>query len=781
MPETTPPTQPTTGAAKPVPAKAAAAKPAPAKAPAAKPAPPAQPPASEPAAPRKPLGRRIAKGLLVGVLGLLALAGVVYVGRSALRPGPPPATEAQIATAARTLIQRDEWGIAHVHGPTDADAAFALAYAHAEDDWPTIQTVSAAAKGKLSLLQLSETAIGNDYWFAFAGVAEETERFYDKRLSEDVRAVLEGYAAGLNYYAALHPGEADGRILPLTGKDVAAGYLHKLPLMMRVGRAIGLLTGRTDPLKPGDALEGWTYSNEELFGPGGSNAHAVGPSRSADGKTRLNVNSHQPWTGPVAWHEIHVRSDEGWNASGATFPGAPMVKVGHNDHLGWSHTFNHPDLRDVYRLETDPENPLRYRLDGEWRELEVREATITVDVGLMNYTWRPRLLRSAHGPVVETDHGLYALRWPGIGDGRLLLAAEQWFRMNKATSFEEWKDAMRVHGIPLFNTVYADDRNIAYFYNAILPKRIEDADVEWRTILPGDRSDLIWDDYVAFDDLPSVVNPPSGWVQSCNSTPWQTTSGEGNPDPKRWPAAHGISNRMTNRAIRSHELFGADESITHDEFLAYKWDRGHSKNGPLFREAIDRLADYEPKNDAETKGLELLAAWDGACEEDSRTAPLAIMTWRPMWYAIVVERRPRFEMPEVHDTYPEAVAYLMEHFGRVDPRLGDVQRLRRGALDLELGGGPDVLNAIHAEEHPDGRLAGVAGDSFVMIVEWNDYGPRSWAVHNYGNVEREGSPHYADQAPLLVQRKLRRVLRTPEEIEKHLEAEYHPGEETTGP
>ena len=130
----------------------------------------------------------------------------------------------------------------------------------------------------------------------------------------------------------------------------------------------------------------------------GSNTHALLARRSTDNVTRLNINSHQPWSGPVAWYEAHIKSEEGWNMSGGTFPGAPLILHGHNDHLGWAHTVNYPDGIDVYKLTMHPEKK-QYRYDDKWLDLEIKEVPLTIDLGLFNLTLNKDAYHSVHGPV----------------------------------------------------------------------------------------------------------------------------------------------------------------------------------------------------------------------------------------------------------------------------------------------------------------------------------------------------------------------------------------------
>jgi len=279
---------------------------------------------------------------------------------SALQPAPTPPepTAAARQYAREVVINRDTWGIPHIFGKTDNATAFGLAYAHAEDDFPLIQGSLVAARGNLALLKLAKISIINDYLVQLLDIPGHTERQY-RALPEAFRSFLQAYAEGLNYYAHLHPDEADSRFFPLAGKDVLAGFVHKLPLLMGVGKVLEDLYSRSaDRLEVGAAIQKQFEWNAPPGLDGrlaGSNAHAVGPQRSADGKVRLNINSHQPWEGPVAWYEAHVVSEEGWNAIGGTFPAAPVILHGHNQTLGWAHTVNRPDFIDVYKLEMHPD------------------------------------------------------------------------------------------------------------------------------------------------------------------------------------------------------------------------------------------------------------------------------------------------------------------------------------------------------------------------------------------------------------------------------------------
>ncbi len=711
------------------------------------------------------------------VLLLLFLIVPLWYGlRKLTLPKPPLPTAAMLQQAKRVTILRDTSGVPHIFGETDADAAFGLAYAHAQDDFPTTQLVLAASTGRLSLLRLSKMAIGNDFYVGFIGVHEQVKRLYPK-LHPTTRALLEGYAQGFNLYAALHPHEADGRLFPVRGEDIAAGFIHKIPLMFELPRVLGALNQPT-PKKVGQSVFSQRLSPKRLaarwpvhFALTGSNTHAVHKDRFVDGITRLNINSHQPWEGPVAWYEAHISSKEGWNMLGATFPGAPLILHGHNDHLGWAHTNNFPDLVDVYKLVKHPTDPQQYKLDGKWKTLQSKEIHIPVDTGFFVLPYKMTTYQSEHGPVFRTAHGDYAIRYAGID--RAIFAVEQWFRMNKARNFNEWKDAMRLHALPMFNTGYADKNNIFYVYNALLPQRKPGLD--YKTILPGDRSDLIWKQYIPWDQLPQVHNPPAGFVQNCNATPFHATLGPANPDPKRFPKETGIEQHQNNRSLRSLHLLAPPKKLTRADFLAMKFDRTHDKRSPLYRDVLDPLLrSYKPQTPAETQGIALLKTWDGKAELDSTAATLALLTQHPLKERSRKGRKGEPTTPAA--AYQAAIRFLLRHYGRIDIPLGRIQRLRRGRTDLPINGAPDTITSVHTRLSRN-KLIGYQGDSYILIAEFTPQGVRSFSRHQYGNVNRPHSPHYDDQAKPFTQRTLKPISRDRATLEKQKKLSYHPGQE----
>ncbi|GJL98274.1 MAG: penicillin amidase [Hyphobacterium sp.] len=688
-----------------------------------------------------------------GVVGLAVLILAVM----AWTPAAPDVNEAAIREQAAQYsarIIRDGFGVPHIYGNTDGDVAYGLAWAHAEDDWETIETTLIAARGNLARYE-GQSAAPTDYIVQLLRVRETVEARYASELTAETRAMVEAYAHGMNAWALEHHDRVRPGALPVTGRDVVAGFVLRTPFMYGLDADLGELFAderqRTISIGSTDtAFQMIDGENPEL----GSNAIAVAPSRSDDGATRLIINSHQPFTGPVAWYEIGLHSEEGWNAAGGTFPGAPLVLHGHNENLGWAHTVNAPDLADIYVLEVNPENENQYWLDGEWTEFETGTAALRVRLfGPFSWVFNRELLWSAHGPVVRRPHGTYAIRYSGSDEVR---GVEQWYRMNRAENWSEWRTAMEMRAITSLNTVYADrEGHIAYLYNARMPVRVDGYD--WREYLSGDNSALIWSEYAAFEDLPLLLDPASGFVANSNNTPFRASDPSDDLDPADYPASFGIETEMTNRGQRILPLLIADTSITDSELLGYKFDLNYAPDSPVVRLVSQLVAmdlDDEPLL-IEAQGV--LSAWDYSTDIANTSAALGVLTA----IKCIVNR---------HDTRPftcdpvEALRVsaedLMAHHGRLDPAWGDINRHVRGDVDLPIDGGPDILRAIYCgcdALDEDGRFVGVAGDTYIMAVEWMPDGQlRSRSIHQFGSATLdETSPHYADQADDFVRMELR--------------------------
>jgi acyl-homoserine-lactone acylase len=670
-------------------------------------------------------------------------------------------------------ILRDEWGVPHIFGKTDADAAYGLAWAQCEDDWTNIEDAILLSRARFASVHGRD--FGKfDYLIQLFRAREFAEMKYETDLSEDFRVVLEAYAAGVTHYAAAHRDKMPHIALPVTGADLIANAVFKGPFFFDLQDALKKTLGEAGETVSNKGTVTAMLTGDNLFAPAmpiGSNTWAVAPDRSADGHTRLCINSHMPWEGPVAFYEAHVHSGEGWNMHGATFPAGVMIFMGHDDVKGWCHTISRPDLIDVYRLEINPENPDQYRFDDAWKNFEKGTARIPVKLwGPVSWTFRREMLWSVHGPAFRTEDGVYAFRFAGYGEIRAL---EEWYRMNKARNLEEFIEAMRPCWIPSLNTLYADSEgNIFYLHNGRFPVRQEGFD--WQKTLPGDTSAALYDAIYPFEKLPQILNPESGFAQSCNSTPFHTTDGGDNPDPDDFPITMGLETHLTNRAARALATYGRDSSISRDAFYAYKFDKLFGDQGKPVKYVRKVLKLEVPENDLMREAVALLRAWDRSTEQENRSAALAIQAERFWRQNHGAEDTPEALLGALKD----AAKRLKKYHGRLDIPWGAMMRLRRGSVDLPLGGAPDCLRAVDPEETEDGRFTGINGDCWMMMVEWDGEGRvSSEAVHQYGAAAVDtASPHYADQAPLFAEEKFRPVLLTEEAVREHLKREYRPGE-----
>ena len=668
-------------------------------------------------------------------------------------------------------IIRDEFGVPHIYGKRDRDVAYGVAVAHSEDDFSTLQDVIAMARGRYGAIAGQEGA-AVDYVYHLLDARGTAERHYPT-MPADTRALFEAYATGLNDYADQNPDEIKlGNLFPVNGLDVAAGFALRQPFFFGLNNVIEPLVAGDDlrreygPDIPGfpreatpDAAISASGSEPEKtayspFGKdaahNGSNAFAIAPDKSG-GPTILVSNSHQPWRGGVAWYELVVESEEGWHYAGANFPGSPFPFLGHNEDLGWTNTVNTPDMVDVYKLELD-DTGKRYRFGGEWRELETREVTLPVRVGPVVLPISRAVHRSVHGPVIINDKGAFAFRYGGIDNlGQL----DAYYRLNKAKSLAEWEAILARMDIPSTNFIYGDAAgNIAYVYNAAIPDR--KTGPNWRGILDGTDPALVWTGPVDYSALPRYVNPGSAWLYNANNTPFTAAGAGSDLSPQAFAPELGVELKQTNRSRRAWQLMSEADQLNRKTLEEIKYDTGYAREGYI----ADLWAELDTLDVSDDPELEaarrLLLDWDFTADNIGRADSLALLMIREFMSCRYQNR----VCPEVRDELVKAVAHLQTHFGRIDPPMGELLRLRQGDVDLPLDGGSDTLRASTLwDVEDDGRLSVRHGDSFIQWVEWMP-GKRvtSRSIQPYGSATtRPHSPHYADQATLFVQHRLKPV------------------------
>ncbi|MCR2834845.1 penicillin acylase family protein [Parerythrobacter lacustris] len=728
------------------------------------------------------------KWLSRGGWTLLTLLIVAFVGLATWEPFFAHPARAPAGDSARTAPQgytaeivRSEFGVPHIYGETDADVAYGVAIAHAEDDFHTLQDVVAMARGRYGAIAGEEGA-QVDFVYHLLDARGTAERHY-KQLPSDTRALFEAYATGLNQYADEHPGELKlANLFPVNGEDVATGFALRQPFFFGLNNVIGPLVAdepmvpeygppipkedlgeqpAAEPIMQPEAHQTTTAYRSPMPIPmggdalSGSNAFAIAPQKSGDGVTRLVSNSHQPLRGGVAWYELVVESNEGWHYAGANFPGSPFPFLGHNEEIGWTNTVNRPDMVDVYKLELDKSGK-QYKFDGEWRDLESKTVTLPVRFGPVVLPIRRTVHRSVHGPVIINSKGAFAIRYGGMDNlGQL----DAYYRLNKAKDLTEFKAILARMDIPSTNFLYADKQgNIGMFYNAAIPDRPKGYD--WRGVLPGNTSKALWTGTVDFAAIPQLVNPASGWLFNANNSPFSAAGTGSDLSPDSVPPEMGVELKTTNRARRAAKLMEATPVIDRANLERIKYDTGYERAGYVAR-MMREVAALDLKREPElAKAQALLAKWDWTADSKGSADAIALLMIKPFMSAEYLNK----PWPDAREELKRSADHLTEYFGRLDPPMSDLLRLRQPlgpyAVDLPLDGGSDTLRASTTwDEDEDGRLSIKHGDSFLMFVEWEPgQRVRSQSIQPFGAATtRTRSRHYSDQAKLFVRHELKPV------------------------
>ena len=531
---------------------------------------------------------------------------------------------------------------------------------------------------------------------------------------------------------------------------------------------------------------------------GGSNGWAVAPSHTAGGHALLLANPHLPWQGEYTWFEAQLSAPGVYDAYGATLVGLPVLGIAFTNRLGWTHTSNTLDAVDLYRLTSVGDG---YGFDGETRAFDTRTETIRVrqnDGSLREEALTVR--RSVHGPVVEREGELFALRTVAVDDWSSAAGAlEQWWDMARAQNLAEFEEVLRRLQLPFFTVLYADgDGHVLSLFNGQVPVRPAGV-ADWSSTVPGDTSATLWTAIHPYEDLPRVVDPPGGWVQNSNSPPWYTTY----PlalDPDRFPAymAPRFLGWRERRGIRMLEEHPA---MSLEHMIALKY----STRMELADRVVDELvaAAQGSGDTAAGEAAAVLAAWDRQALPAS-TGTLLFLTWvnaLPLsdnntltdlfatpWDPADPLRTPRDlkDPATAVSALARAAEQIRTEFGRLDLPWGEIARLRLGGFDLPANGcegdPAGVFRVLSMDRSAPGKTEMVAtgGDSFVAAVEFSDP-VRAQVLLTYGNASQPGSAHAADQVVLSAKGELRPAWRTRDEIEANLEAREVVGAGTATP
>ena len=658
-------------------------------------------------------------------------------------------------------IVRDEFGVPHIFAKTDAEVAYGLAWAHAEDDFETIQIGYLAGNNLLSK-HLGNVGLGADFISQFIGSEDLFESKYDSDISSEYKNIVKAYALGLNSYAREHPDEVFVEdLFPVNEKK-----------MMRYAQLQLFISSNGDKWVSNiiDNKLSYNFSKEEQYK--GSNTFAFNSTKTKDGSTYLAINTHQPLDGPVSWYEAHLCSEEGTNILGALFAGTPNILIGTNENLAWAHTVNQPDKTDVFALEMHPDKKLQYRVDGTYLKLEEKKAKLRFKLLGIPLSIKKKFYKSIYGPTLKNKSGFYSVRTPALFEIRAL---EQWWRMNKAKNFTEFYKVLKMKALPGYNIGYADKNDtIFYISNGLIPKRAKNYD--WGSVVPGNTRKTLWTESYEIEELPQVVQPKSGYFYNANHTPFKSSAEEDNPDPTNFDSNMGFETYDNNRSTRLKQLIDEYEKLDYDDFKLIKYDRQYPR--PYTFNWMDihylELLDAKKYPDIEML-IERLQAWDRKANKNSFGAGTFAVLYdqlRP-FYSKIPEPK-IFPASYIIQALRNTKEYLLKHFNTTDVKLGDYQKLVRGSKELPIFGLPDVITAMSSRPYKDGKVKVVSGESYIELIRFTDKGPEIESVISYGSSDHPDSKHYDDQMEMYANFKTKKMTLNKDSVYKNAKRIYNP-------
>ena len=730
-----------------------------------------------------------------------------------LTAAAPPELGRWKAEASRVTITRDDWGIAHVHGPTDADAVFAMIYAQAEDDFPRIEANYLTALGRTAEAQ-GETAIWQDLRARLYVSESELKADY-ARSPVPMQRLMNAWADGLNYFLAAHP-EVKPRVIkrfePWMVMSFTEGSIGGDIERIDLGQLKDFYSPSSSPAFAGEVAVhradggappppyGWSPSPRnrgEDIRRQGSNGIAIAPALTRDGKALLLINPH---TSFYFRSEAQVTSDEGLNAYGASTWGQFFIYQGFNAHAGWMHTSSGIDNVDEFAETVERHGKTQcYHYGSECRALATRP--VTIRYRLENGSFGSRSFttyRTHHGPIVRSGGG----KWIAFSMmNRPVEAIQQSFLRTKASDLDSYLRIAQLRANSSNNTIFADDKGeIAYLHPQFVPRR--DDRFDYTKPVDGSEPGTDWGSLHRINELPNVTNPPNGWVQNTNAWPYKA-AGPFSANPAYFPK-YMDTDGENFRGLHAVKLLSGSRGWTLETFQAAAFDSyqpGFAQLIPALVKAYDGLPKTDPRRERLAAPIETLRSWDYRWSADSVAQTLA-ETWgealRVALNAPKSEPGNKAMMRLLPDTTPDVklkvledtIAYLTRDFGRWQVPWGEINRFQRisnsidppysdaeRSIAVPFGEGRWGSLASFRSEPRKGtkRWYGNYGNSFVAVVEFGKR-LRAHAVTAGGESGHPASPHFNDEAQRYASGNLREVYFYPDQLGGHTKRVYHPAD-----
>ena len=689
------------------------------------------------------------------------------------------------AQAEKIEIIRDDFGVPHIYGKTDADAVFGLLYAQCEDDFARVERNYVWAIGRLAEIE-GETAIYSDLRARLFMTEAEAKANYEAA-PDWLKKLCDAYADGINYYLHTHPevtpklltrfepwmpmyfseGSIGGDIERVSTRGIKAFY-EDLPTVAEV---------KINSKMP-----------EE---PAGSNGIAIAGTLTESGNAMLLINPH---TSFYFRGEVHVVSEEGLNAYGAVTWGQFFVYQGFNEKTGWMHTSTYTDVIDYYIEDIQEEGDnLKYKYGEELRDVEVQEVTLAYKEGESLKQKSFPIYRTHHGPIthkIDDKWVATALMWEPIK------ALEQSYTRTKLDGHDAFKEMMNIRTNSSNNTVYADaSGNIAYYHGNFIPKRDEQFD--FTKPVDGSNPATDWQGLHTVDESIVVINPDNGWIQNCNSTPF-TSAAENSPKVEDYPR-YMSRNRENFRGVHAIRLLKEANALTLDKLIELAYDPAL----PAFEILIPGLIDaYAKKPNPElADAVELLKNWDYTVSKESVAMSLA------QFYGTIylsegdfpdglsfIERfsyaANKSPVEERLSMLKAAIDKLEADFGSWNTPWGEISRFQRQNGDIDMtfddnkpsipvglaSGNWGALAAYGMRgTHDVKKIYGTRGNSFIAVVEFGEK-VKAKSMLAGGQSGDPASPHFYDQAQRYADIEFKDVPYYREDVESRAEKTYRPGE-----
>jgi len=722
---------------------------------------------------------------------LVFLCAALASTGSAQSPAAPSAADLArwSREAAGVTITRDDWGIPHISGKTDADAVFGLLYAQAEDDFNRVEANYFSALGRAAEWE-GEGAIYRDLRMRLINNPDSLKALYS-RSPRWLQSVMNAYADGLNYYLYKHP-ETQPKVIahfepwmPLAFSDGSIGPDIESVNLMQLAAFYG---GR-----PGNISSALQLERDA---DRGSNGVAIAPSNTLSHHALLLINPH---TSFFFRAEVQVTSQEGLNAYGAVTWGQFFVYQGFNARAGWMHSSTGADNIDEY-LETVTRrgDHLVYRYGAEERPVVEEKAVVRYRTPQGTAQKDFTIYRTHHGPIVREMNG----KWVSVRlMQRPMDALIQSFTRMKAIDYKSFRQTMELHTNSSNNTTFADaDGDIAYFHSNFIPRR--DTSFDWTHPVDGSDPRTEWKGVLSIDETPNLLNPPNGWVYNSNNWPW-SAAGPFSPKRSDFPAYVEISREESPRGRHALKVLPDKKDFTIASLISAAYDSwlpSFARMIPGLLKSYDNLPASDPLRASLAAPIAALRAWDYRWAANSIPTSLAVFWGEDLLNRVGAEARGAAMSAETYvidratdgerlQSLAAATTKLNQDFGSWQTPWGEINRFQRINDDITPkfdDAAPSIpvpftssrwgsLASFAARAYPGTKKwYGTSGNSFVAVVEFGD-SVRARAITAGGESGNPASPHFNDEAQRYSIGNLRDVYFYPSQLKGHIERVYHPG------